>query len=399
MSETRVGIAAEDVEQWFEQESETEPGERLHDADQTDPGKKYAISQLRVVRETKDYQLDYLRHALQPGKELIDTAPAYQRRLRWSNKKKSLLIESFLLNIPVPPIFLFERDYNEYEVIDGRQRLEAISAFLGDEYALSGLEYWPELNRLRFSKLPKVLQKGLLRRSLPAVVLLAETKETAEDGLDVRRVLFDRLNTGGTRLNPQELRNALYPGTFNALLIKLARSAAFTETWGIPPQVAGEEREPTEELLRNPLYSSLADAELVLRFFALRNAIVTGKQGSLRSILDSYMEKHAMLDDNESQAMEEQFITCLSRLRAVFGDMTFRLTSKRLSRPLYDALMIALSRNPDIDIENRADSIRAALKSALDDEAKYDVLVGRGNTINAIHERVELADEILHARG
>nr|BFE53721.1 hypothetical protein GCM10017745_71480 [Saccharothrix mutabilis subsp. capreolus] len=68
MSETRVGIAAEDVEQWFEQESETEPGERLHDADQTDPGKKYAISQLRVVRETKDYQLDYLRHALQPVK-------------------------------------------------------------------------------------------------------------------------------------------------------------------------------------------------------------------------------------------------------------------------------------------------------------------------------------------
>ncbi len=141
----------------------------------TDPAEKYAASQLRVVCETKDYQLDYLQHALQPGRELIDVSPTYQRRLRWPNKKKSLLIESFLLDIPVPPIFLFERDYNDFEVIDGRQRLDAISSPLSNEFALTGLEYWPELNRMRFRELPTVLQRGLLRRSLPAVVLLAET--------------------------------------------------------------------------------------------------------------------------------------------------------------------------------------------------------------------------------
>ena len=101
---------------------------------------KYASSQLRVVRETQDYQLDYLQHALRPGRELIDISPAYQRRLRWNNKKKSLLIESFLLNIPVPPIFLFECDYNAYEVIDGRQRLDAVSSFLSNDYALTGLD-------------------------------------------------------------------------------------------------------------------------------------------------------------------------------------------------------------------------------------------------------------------
>src|SRR5437764_1221871 len=82
-----------------------------------DPANKYAQSQLRVVRETRDYQLDYIRHALQPGRELINIAPAYQRRLRWDSRKRSLLIESFLLNIPVPPIFLYEEDYNVFEVI------------------------------------------------------------------------------------------------------------------------------------------------------------------------------------------------------------------------------------------------------------------------------------------
>ena len=393
MTADKDEIGTDTVDEWFEQEDDAPEVEQKP----VDPGKKYATSQLRVVRETKDYQLDYLRHALQPGRDLIDTAPAYQRRLRWNNKKRSLLIESLLLNIPVPPIFLFERDYNEYEVIDGRQRLDAISSFLANEYKLSGLEYWPELNRSRFDDLPVVLQKGLLRRSLPAVVLLAETKDVAGDELDVRRVLFDRLNTGGMRLNPQELRNALYPGSFNALLIRLARSRPFTDTWGIPHYIEGEESNPTDELLRNALFSSLADAELVLRFFALRDAIINSKTGSLRGILDRYMEANSSVNEDEAAAMHAQFTGCLERLILVFGAQTFRLNNGRLSRPLYDALMVALSTNIGLDIESHAEQINVALHAALSDESKYEVLVGRGNTIAAIHERVELAGMILSA--
>lgn len=387
----------DEVDSWFEEEEE-EPIEEVHDLAKRDPGEKYATSQLRVVRETKDYQLDYLEHALQPGRELIDISPAYQRRLRWPNKKKSLLIESFLLNIPVPPIFLFERDYNEYEVIDGRQRLDAISSFLSNGFALTGLEYWPELNRKRFRDLPPVLKKGLLRRSLPAVVLLAETKGQGDDGLDVRRVLFDRLNTGGIRLNPQELRNALYPGGLNALLIKLARSQTFTEVWDIPPYRKGEEQEPSEQLLRNPLFASLADAELVLRFFALRDAILNDRQGSLRLILDRYMAANSNPDPTVLAEMNVLFSTCLDRLHGLFGEDTFRLKStRRPSRPLYDALMIALSQNPENPIEDRSGEIKIALQEALDEHDSYDVLVGRGNTIGSVHDRVALAQSILHA--
>lgn len=86
-----------EIEEWFDDDlSET----NSFFASMVDPAEKYAASQLRVVRETRDYQLDYLKHALQPGKQIIDTSPGYQRRLRWTNKKRSLLIESFLLNIP-----------------------------------------------------------------------------------------------------------------------------------------------------------------------------------------------------------------------------------------------------------------------------------------------------------
>jgi hypothetical protein len=392
---TESTVSAREIEEWFD-EDESEPSPPVQRS--LDAAEKYARSQLRVVRETKDYQLDYLKHALQPGKELIDTAPGYQRRLRWTNKKRSLLIESFLLNIPVPPVFLFEHDYNEYEVIDGRQRIETIRAFLSNDFALTSLEYWPELDRKRFNDLPLVLQKGLLRRSLPAVVLLAETRGVGADEIDVRRVLFDRLNTGGIKLNPQELRNALYPGSLNALLIRLARADAFTTAWGIPPHTKIEDTEPSEDLLKNALFSSLADAELVLRFFALRDAVVDRRSGSLRRILDRYMEREKDIDQSKAQELERVFLDTLARLVSLFNNEPFRLPkTRRPSRPLYDALMIALSLNPEIEIEKRTKEIHSALKAALDDPSSYGVLVGRANTTEAVRQRVALAARVLRS--
>lgn len=224
---------------------------------------------------------------------------------------------------------------------------------------------------------------------------MAETKSTGENVIDVRRVLFDRLNTGGIRLNPQELRNALYPGTLNKLLIGLARSAPFTTAWNIPPYTPGEEKSPPEQLSNNALFASLADAELVLRFFALRDAFSTGR-GSLRQILDRYMAKYANIEETTANEMRADFLQCLQRLVDLFDGHPFVLpTTGRPSRPLYDALMIALSREPGLDLVTNAEVIRGALAEALSNEADYDVLVGRGNTMAAIRERVELAGVVL----
>jgi hypothetical protein len=228
--------------------------------------------------------------------------------------------------------------------------------------------------------------------------LLAETRGVGADELDVRRVLFDRLNTGGIRLNPQELRNALYPGCLNALLIRLARSEPFTTTWGVPAFVQGETEEPSEALLKNPLFSSLADAELVLRFFALRDAIANKRTGSLRRILDRYMEEKQNITKKEEVEMEAMYLALLSRLVELFEGEPFRLpTTRRPSRPLYDALMIALSQSTDLDLKAKSKSIRDSLTAALSSDASYDVLVGRGNTIESIRQRVELAFQILNA--
>lgn len=396
MSGPELEIDEAVIDAWNEEQEGPAPAVGANE----DPGSKYAQSQLRVVRETRDYQLDYIQHALQPGRELINIAPSYQRRLRWDIRKRSLLIESFLLNIPVPPIFLFEEDYNVFEVIDGRQRLDTIRSFLANDFALRGLEYWPELDRLRFNELPKILRSGLLRRGLQAVVLLAETRDSAEEGIDVRRVLFDRLNTGGEKLNPQELRNALYPGRLNQTLISLARSDLFTEAWGIPPFTEAELEEPPAELIANPLYSKLADAELVLRVFALKDAIDHDRRGSLRTILDRYMAENVDIPEAQCALMEKQFLDSLEWVMNAFEESAFRLPTGRLSRPLYDALMIAHMQlmETSTPLADR-ETVQRRLVAALGDDTQYEVLVGRGNTIGSVKERVELARTVLAEDG
>ncbi|BAQ62700.1 conserved hypothetical protein [Geminocystis sp. NIES-3708] len=92
--------------------------------------------------------------------------PEYQRRKRWDDIRKSRLIESFILNVPIPPIFLYEVDYSIYEVMDGQQRLTAIYDFYKGRFELKGLEYWRELNGRKYNNLPEQVKRGIDRRYL-----------------------------------------------------------------------------------------------------------------------------------------------------------------------------------------------------------------------------------------
>lgn len=98
-----------DIEKWNDEDDSVPESPETVVVPET-VGDKYTKTQLRVIRETKDLSLDYLLTTTTYGKSIINISPDYQRRLRWSNKKRSLLIESLLLNIPIPPLFLYETD-------------------------------------------------------------------------------------------------------------------------------------------------------------------------------------------------------------------------------------------------------------------------------------------------
>ena len=360
-------------------------------------GEKYAKTQLRVIRETKDLSLDYLLTTTTYGKSIINISPDYQRRLRWSNKKRSLLIESLLLNIPIPPLFLYETDYNEYEVVDGRQRIDATIGFLRNNYPLIGLKFWKELNGKRFNALPEIIKKGLLRRSLSSIVLLAETTKPTND-VDIRTILFERLNTGGEKLNPQELRNALYDGLFNKLIYELSETALFRKIWGIPDIKFSDEDDIPQELLNNTIYKTMTDCELILRYFAIKLIYKDTIKGSIKNALDKTMIRYQNSTTAEIDILRTEFNDTLASIYSIFKEKTFVLPkTNRMSRPLYDGLMVAfiIGKDNEKTLKN-SNEITDELNTRLNNLDSYELIIGKGNTVETIKERIDLLLKVLY---
>lgn len=389
---TNKNIDDNEIEEWFDEEGDET--EKNTSTPVMNIEEKFSISQLKVIRTSMDFTLHHLKQSLEEG-DYINASPKYQRRHRWDIKKRSQLIESFLMNIPVPPIFLYENDYNQYEIMDGRQRIDTLRSFMNNEFSLRGLEFWNELDGKRYKDLPLLIQRGLARRTINAVVLLAETNAYSDDDVDIRKILFKRLNTGGVQLNPQELRNALYPGKFNELVSRLSRNKIFTDAWGIPEKTKNEELDPSPELLKNTLFRSMADCELVLRFFAIRRLITEGTLGSIRKVLDKTAKAYQSADENEIKIYEKHFLDSIDGLHSIFGGNLFIIPSTgKLSRPLYDALMVAYSLVDSSQLVP-APKIRANLHGIQPNTDEYNILIGKGNTTEFIKERVELAKNIL----
>lgn len=389
--------------------------ENLDDADEevpsaaeggrVDPDEFFAKNAFRIIYQTNNFLLPQIRDLIDKG-EVLNLRPEYQRRLRWSDPQKSRLIESLLLNIPIPPVFLFESDAARYEVMDGQQRLNAVREFIGGGFSLSGLEVLKPLNGLRYLRCPPRIKRALDRATLSTIVLLLESEPPAAGGrglstADIRRIIFDRLNTGGTKLNQQELRNAIYPGKFNRVLVDISRFRPFTDTFEIP---AYTEDDPTEyyeneERQKNTLYSTMADCQLILRYFALKED--ANIRGSMKAMLDRAMEKRMGISEADAKALEAEFKDRFAFLHVLFDGRPFRLPPNergrmRVSAAIYDASMVAMGVLWDkrSDILAQKHVVQARMAEALNDDSRLTILTGQGNTAQAVRDRITLMEGI-----
>ena len=216
----------------------------------TDIVAKYHSREKRILTEVNREKLPSFVDALKkPG--YMNIQPFYQRRSRWDKQKQSRLIESFLVNIPVPPIILYEQTYNSYEVIDGQQRITAIRDFYENKLELIGLEFWSELNGLTYQELNPIIRAGIDRRSISTIVIITESTTNPEEAIFLKQLAFERINTGGADLSRQEARHCLYNGKFDKLLLELSRNPIFAEAWGIPVE------NDSPELEKNNLYKKM----------------------------------------------------------------------------------------------------------------------------------------------
>ncbi|MDR1041378.1 MAG: DUF262 domain-containing protein [Deltaproteobacteria bacterium] len=348
---------------------------------------RYAKGEIRIVTEQARYPLAGILAMLKEeiegdagDKELrYKLDPEYQRRHRWDVVRKSRLIESFLINVPVPPVFLYEHDLARFEVMDGRQRLSALSDFYADEFALTGLQHWSDLDGRKYSELPSKVRDGIDRRYISSVILLQETAASEEQAAMLKKMVFERLNSGGEKLASQETRNAVYNGPLNKLCIELSANDKFRRMWGIPVDPKPEEKdadEESEETLDestkagNRKFERMEDVELVLRFFAYRK-IGEFKAGlnKISEFLDRFIFVGNKFPPEGLEKYRSMFEETVDFLWGVLKNKAFMLPhgKKQPTKIVYDPLMFAAN-NPDVKLNHaklikNKDILREELKT------------------------------------
>ncbi len=354
---------------------------------------KYEKGEQRILTEMNREKLPSFVEALKKP-NYMDVRPFYQRRLRWDATMQSRLIESFLINIPVPPIILYEKDYNSYEVMDGQQRITAIRDFYENKLELTGLELWTELNGRNYHSLPHKIKAGIDRRSISSIVLITESTSDPDEALLLKQLAFERLNTGGVELSRQEIRNCLYYGKFNQLLLDLTENPIFAKAWGIPI-------DNSEERSQNNLYKKMEDAELILRFFSLRH--VEDFRRGMEGFLDLYMMKSLTFSEQDIEILRNIFIKTINFASQIYGNNLFKpfdpqseTWKNKAYKAYYDAVMVGFSKHlKDVDclIERASRVIEETKKLFKEDKSK--LFTGGGTTKTDIQKRIRLFDEML----
>lgn len=237
--------------------------------------------------------------------------PEIQREYVWDNGRASRLIESFMLNIPVPPVYFSERKDAVLDIIDGHQRIKSIVRYFNNEFGLTGLRVLNEYSRKRFHQLPEREQRFLKTRSLRTIVLSHDSHP------NMKFEVFERLNTGGIALNAQELRNSLYRGTFNKHLKKLVKFEDFRNCIGS----------------KNPR-RRFVDEELILRWFALVDDL-SEYRAPLKRFLNEYMDSHKNASRAWLSPRTTKFAYTMLLINQVLGTIAFRLVDRE-GLPLHD---------------------------------------------------------------
>lgn len=329
----------------------TDPEEQIFSAEeQGEDDEAYAPSYQLVEREVSttpaDPDVETIIRRIEE-KNLI-LRPDFQRTSVWTNVQKSRLIESLLLNLPIPPCFLAEDEDSTRVVVDGQQRLRSIDDFYHGRYALTGLQVLKDLNGMLWADLPPKLDRKILQRVIRTLVISHFTNS------GIRFEIFERLNSGGVPLTEQEIRNATLRGSFNAMLNKIAESQAFLGAMAL--------KKPDARLRHH---------ELILRFFAVHAAIDNYKP-PLKMILSEFMRTHRTDNETAIKEFELLFTKALMNVAFVFGVDSFKRYREKdgvagfessVSKAVFELEMLSLSFFAEKEVLSKSPAIAHAFRA------------------------------------
>ena len=284
--------------------------------------------QRRLHTETADYTVSTLFSLLTDQKIKI---PNFQRGYVWNRSQASRLIESLIIQCPIPVIYLSQEPNGDLIVIDGQQRLSSIKYFLSDAIALQGLTAYPELNDYTASQLDPRILDHIKNRTIRCITILKDTHP------QIKYDVFERLNTGSVKLNAHELRNGLNQGPLMNAINALSASKDFK-------QLTSTKRD-----------KRMKSAELVLRFFAFKENRHNYEK-PLSSFLDQFASENRAAPSEKIDAWREEFLKAKELCGHYFGTEAFKMYNPEqrkfggFNSAIYDAQMIGISecQNPEL---------------------------------------------------
>ena len=371
-----------------------ESQEILNKADNDNTFEIYPDAEVNIARDPVSvFQLKrkYDKHP----KPLLVLDPDFQREEVWDPKQRSELIESILMGIPLPLIYVKEDNNGVYIIVDGRQRLTTLFDFMNDKFKLKGLKILGNLNGKFFSKIDEKQQNKIEDCSLTLHVIKPPTSDR------VTFDLFDRVNRGGTRLNNQEMRNALYQGYSTELLNKLSKSSNF--------KIATENAIPSKRM---------KDRYLILRFLSfylwkqkLLKDVKTDELVQYRSDLEDFLGKSMLYMNNDKSGniikqLENIFEITMKNCVELIGVGCFRLpqeenkTRKPINMALFETISYFCAILKDVS-DKKSNLIKEKYKILINDKDFIKSLtytIDSNVSVYARFDKVEsAAKEVLNA--
>lgn len=338
-----------------------------------------------VFTDPSDAQIEVLYNKYKRGKLIVQ--PDFQREYVWDTKRASRLVESAIMSIPIPTVYIAEEADNKEYVIDGQQRLTSFFSFIdgnfpgGDEFKLTGLQVYTELNGRRFSDLSDELQDKVRYFTLRTVTFKRESDE------NLKFEIFERLNTGSVPLNDQELRNCIYRGAYNDLIHELATDPDFVHLLGL-----------TKPDKRRK------DVELVLRFCAFYNATYLNYKPPIKAFLNKDASSRRNLTPAEAKELRAAFKNACQITRSMFDKNAFKRfyrgnerdaggywEKKKFNASLFDIVMGTFAREDKNTIYQKMDSVREALIVLMTENQEFiDSIELSTSSVQAVTKRFDL---------
>lgn len=367
-----------------------------------DLGKQISDERQHIATDRMDFSIGELVNMYEQQELIIH--PEYQRLFRWTDTQKTALIESILLGIPIPPIFVAEDENGIWEVVDGLQRLSTLVSFFGklksdnavnefnafeednddveiintnNKWCLEKGDILKSLEGFNVDSLPLKYVLNIKRSSLRVEILRGQSRVT------MKYELFKRLNSNGTKLTAQEIRNAIYRGldsSVNKLVEKLSKNPAFVSLTSLTKQKKKE----------------LYDQELVLRFMAFYDKN-TEINNNTAKILDDFMERSVNDSQFDCSMYENIFNKTIILLEELNDTFVFKNANNAFVPAYFEAIMLGVANNIEA-YSNDTVLLSNKIKELKESQEFKQYMGSASNSKKRIERRLEIALSIFEVK-